>query len=57
MIREFNKLGIENFSVIIATMSTLLMAAISFKFIELPMKKNIVAWYMKNIKKINPKYL
>tara|TARA_B100001063_G_scaffold246464_1_gene285798 strand:+ start:272 stop:1294 length:1023 start_codon:yes stop_codon:yes gene_type:complete len=57
MIREINKLGVENFSVIIATISTLLMAAISFKFIELPMKKNIVVWYMKNIKKINPKYL
>ncbi len=57
IIREINKLGFENFSVIIATISTLFMAAISFKLIELPMKKNIVLWYMKNIKEINPKYL
>ena len=57
MIREINKLGAENFSVIIAIISTLLMAIFSFKFIELPMKKIVITWYMKNVKKINPKYL
>jgi len=57
IIREFNKLGVENFSVIIAIITTLLMAIFSFKFIELPLKKIVVVWYMKNIKKINPKYL
>lgn len=57
IIREINKLGAENLSVIIAIISTLLMAICSFKFIETPMKKIVVSWYMKNIKKINPKYL
>ena len=45
LIRELNKLGYENFSVILAIFSTLLISIISFKFIEKPLKKKILETY------------
>ncbi len=50
-IREFNKLGFENYSVIIAILITLFLSILSFKFIEIPLKKIIVNIYKINLKK------
>ena len=45
IIRELNKLGVENFSVIIAILLTLSLSVFSFKFVETPMKRSIVNMY------------
>lgn len=45
IIREFNKMGLENYSIIIAIIITLFFATISFKFIEIPLKKIIIDNY------------
>lgn len=50
IIRELNKIGIENLSVIIAILTTLSLSFFSFRFIEKPMKKIIVNNYKNYLK-------
>mgnify|MGYP005989283905 FL=1 len=51
IIREINKLGIENLSILAAILTTLLISIISFVFIEKPVKKIIINSYKTYIKK------
>lgn len=51
IIREINKIGVENYSVIIAILITLFFSIISYKFFEIPFKKMIVNIYKINLKK------
>tara|TARA_Y100001958_G_C21121395_1_gene465397 strand:+ start:49 stop:1056 length:1008 start_codon:yes stop_codon:yes gene_type:complete len=53
IIREFNKMGFENYSIIIAILTTLVFAIISFKFIEVPLKKIIINNYKFHSKKFS----
>lgn len=49
IIRELNKIGVENVSVIIAVILTLSLSVFSFTFIEKPIKKIIINYYKKYI--------
>lgn len=53
IIRELNKIGFENYSIIIAILTTLVFATISFKFIEVPLKKIIIENYKLYSKKFS----
>ena len=52
IIRELNKIGVENYSVIIATLITLFFSSISYKFIEITLKRMIIGTYSLNLKKL-----
>ena len=52
IIRELNRIGLENYSVIFATLITLIFSSISYKFIEIPLKKMIIVIYNLNLKKL-----
>ena len=51
VIREINKLGFENLSVILAILFTLSISIISFKFVEIPIKQIILNIYKVSFKK------
>lgn len=53
IIRELNKIGFENYSIVIAIITTLVFATISFKFIEVPLKKIIIENYKLYSKKFS----
>ena len=52
IIREFNRIGMENYSIIIAILITLFFSVISYKFLEIPLKKMIVGVYNISLKKV-----
>ncbi len=50
IIREFNNLGYENLSVIVAFLITLFLSVLSFKLVEIPMKKKVINIYKEYFK-------